>query len=66
MVCTLLSSLGGCILIKDDEMNWSCSTHGSDGKYVRSTLAATSGENNRLKRLGVDERIILKWIVRKL
>lgn len=52
------------ILIREEEVNCTCSTHGMMTNAC-SILPATS-EENCLRSLGVDERIILKWVLRKL
>jgi hypothetical protein len=53
------------IPIKEEEVNCSCGTHGIMSNAC-SILPVKSEENNCLRSLGVDERIILKWILRKL
>jgi hypothetical protein len=61
---TIVKCLWG-ILIKEEEVNCSCSTHGMMANAY-SILPAKSVENNCLGSIGVDGRIILKWILKKL
>jgi len=45
-------------------MGGTCSTHRGEERYIHGFNGEAYG-NNHLEEIGVDERIILRWIFRK-
>jgi hypothetical protein len=50
--------------MKEGEMGEACNAHGGDEKCVQILVGRREGKNHS-EGLGVDERIILKWILGK-
>jgi hypothetical protein len=50
--------------IKEDEMGGACGMHGRDANVYR-ILVGRPEENYQLEDIGVDRRILLKWLFNK-
>jgi len=50
--------------IKEDEMGEGCDMHGRDANVYRILMGSPEG-NYQLEDIGVDRRILLKWLFNK-